>query len=96
MIQPVTFLRKDHCTYCNSDKAIECFSTSNKQINYSFLLNKLESGQDIDDILKNTELSYMKCKNCGRRFRINWNIEKIPVPMYDDTFYNYFMSFYKK
>ena len=97
MIKPIEFVEKDYCINCNSEHAIQCFTTYNKIINYSSLLKRLGNNESLDNILGRAELAYMKCNKCKKEYKIQWNVEKnIPEPMFDDIFFNYFMSFYKK
>lgn len=93
----IEFERPDYCVECSTRKSIECYTIYDKPIGYTDLINRLRRNEDIDHILKNNQLSYMKCRKCGKVYIIFWNTENhIPEPLRSDIFYNDFMDNFKK
>lgn len=90
----IQFKRHDNCINCNSDRSIELYDVYNKPVNYSYFLDNI-SRIDIDCFNKR-ELSYMKCKKCGKIYNINW-VNGIPEPLINkNTLFIFINNIFKK
>lgn len=97
VITPARFLRLDTCRNCLTPRSIELYNRYNKPIMYSSLIDRLEYGSKLDDLLKKNELSHFKCRRCGKVYDIFWNIDKgIPEPLSNENTMMYFLDHYKK
>ena len=84
--------RVDYCTQCHTPRAIECYDTNDKPLNYTHLLDYQEQGRKIE--LKDRMMMYMKCRYCGHVYCIDWQFDKdIPRPLH---LYNHMMDFIDK
>lgn len=82
MINVFSKIRPDKCMECNTERAIEIFDVFNKPVNYSYLLDLLESKDiDISEKFSNRQLSYMQCRRCGKVYCIDWRSRNYPVPV---------------
>lgn len=75
------FVKADfnYCPSCDSD-SIELYNADNHPIDYNKLLRFYNKGYDISNILNSVELSYFKCKNCGKKYIIDWRKDHFPKP----------------
>lgn len=85
------FYRYDHCINCDSKRAIEAFNTFNKPVQFSMLLDNIAN---LNKILDNVTLSHMKCRKCGKEYRIIWDENKIPRPLYVENKIDLFLNKY--
>ena len=77
-----SIIRPDKCMECNTERSIEIFDVFDKPINYSYLLDLLESKNiDVNERLNNRQLSYMQCRRCGKIYCIDWRNRNYPVPV---------------
>ena len=98
LIIPATIARQDTCVACRTNRAIECINRYGKvPIQYSMLLDRLDYGYNLDDLLKKNELSYFRCRRCGKIYDISWNIEKgIPEPLLNNSGLGHFLDNFNK
>lgn len=73
----------DYCPSCHSKYSIELYDVYNNPMNLTRLLNRNLLGE-----LDRKRLSYMKCKKCGKDFRINYASGGIQ-PLNTDINYDY-------
>lgn len=87
--------RPDTCFKCESKRSIECYDIYNNPLNYSLLLDKLETRPDKTDetlsILNKRELVIMRCKKCNKQYVIKWN-NGIPEPLRNFCFIEEFLD----
>ena len=77
-----SIIRADKCMECNTERSIEIFDIFDKPINYSYLLDLLDTKDiDINEKINNRQLSYMQCRRCGKVYCIDWRNRKYPVPV---------------
>ena len=75
-------IRPDKCMECNTERSIELFDIFDRPVNYSYLLDLIESKNiNIDEKFNNRQLSYMRCKRCGKVYCIDWRTKNYPVPV---------------
>lgn len=85
MIQFMTKIpRDDYCPNCNNERCVEIFDAANKPINYTVLLDKLESSKGKLKVdLSNKPIKQAMCLLCGKRYQIDWSDNlKIPRPFF--------------
>ncbi len=97
--QLIEFTRRDECPCCRTPRAIECYDIYNNPINYSYLLNEYEKDKEVLKRLNRKILSHMKCKSCGKTFKIYWDEDReIPIPLnklLSKVFFDKFLEIYK-
>lgn len=82
MIKIFSKIRADKCMECNSDRSIEMFDVFDRPVNYSYLLDLLETKNiDVNEKFNNRQLSYMQCRRCGKVYCIDWRNKDYPVPV---------------
>ena len=77
MIKGMQYEREDTCPICRAKRSLDLYDSYDKRIYFSNILdrNKL-------DKLHSKKLYYIKCCNCGTKFKINWSKPNhIPVPL---------------
>lgn len=81
----VRLKRNDSCPFCGNDRCIDIYDTRDKSINYTYLLDMLEKNPNFKADYSNSDLSYARCKTCGKIFMIDWTRSKtIPCPLIVD------------
>lgn len=93
LIKPFILERDDYCTNCRTQKTIELYNIYDKPMRYSNLLS-FANNINLDSVLDKTVLSYMKCKKCGKIYKICWKDHK-PAPMVCDPVFDDFMQNYR-
>lgn len=79
MEQVVKIVRmEDYCPSCDSKYSIELYDVYNNPLGLTRLLNR-----NIIDEADTKKLSYMKCKKCGKEYRIHYYNGKVR-PLYED------------
>lgn len=92
MIEPITWIRQDYCTHCNTDRVLECYDTGRVSINYSMLIDRLETTPElVMEKINKLDLMYIKCRNCGHVYMIDWRRE-FPTPLRTDIDVNVFVT----
>ena len=76
---------EDYCPSCQSKYSIEVYDVYNRPLGLTRLLNR-----NLLRELDNKRLSYMKCKKCGKDFRINY-VNGNLQPLNSDINYDYQM-----
>lgn len=93
MFKPITFEREDYCPHCNQEKSLLLYDYYGNMFNYPNILDN--KNYSIFEVSKNSKtFHYMKCKNCGKEFFIDWSQGKLPRPMFS-SFYRSFMRNFK-
>lgn len=83
MVKIMNIIRPDKCMECKTDRCIELYDIYDKPVNYTYLVDMYERGkrEDIIDRLDKRQLSYMKCKRCGKQYCIDWRDRSLPIPI---------------
>lgn len=93
MIRVINKIRPDKCMECNTDRCIELYDRNDKPVNYTYLIDMYEKGNiNILEKFDSRQLSYMRCKKCGKQYCIDWRNRDLPIPIrafwYLDNFLN--------
>jgi hypothetical protein len=84
-IKAVAFCRPDYCNKCNTERAIECYDVYSRPINYTLIMDYVEKGKIVTDIIDKRELSHMECKKCKTQYNLDWTkAPGYPVPLLDN------------
>jgi len=87
LIKLCTFNDKDYCPYCHTKHSIELYDIFNKSLNYRNILHL----SNIESIIDVKQLSYFKCKNCNKEYKIEWDNGR-PYPLTYNLNINYFLK----
>lgn len=85
MIKPFIFGRPDVCPSCKKERSVEAYDHNDVPL-------KLSLAMDMNKDVRTWDISYLKCKNCGKEFFPNWE-RGFPYPMSDENF-THFMNGY--
>lgn len=90
MIRGVTYDREDTCPDCRRKRSLDLFDRNNRPAYFPMLLDRNEINR-----LYSRPFYYMKCKSCGKEFRIDWGCEenKIPVPLTEEKLENFLQDY---
>lgn len=89
MIKGVNYDREDTCPNCKRKRSLELYDKNNRPGYFSIILDKNEL-----DRLHCKQFYYLKCKLCGKEYRIDWSQEnRIPVPLLGNKL-KYFLEDY--
>lgn len=94
MIKIMNTIRPDKCMECNTDRCIELYDIYDKPVNYTYLVDMYERGnnQNIIEKFDNRQLSYMKCKRCGKQYCIDWRNRTLPIPIRAFWYLDHFLN----
>ena len=81
-MEPIKIMPPTYCRICGK-YSIDLYNVYNSPIGYNNILNRNTKSNILKALDNNKSLSYMKCKNCGKVFYIDWT-QKIPRPLYDE------------
>lgn len=81
------FDRADICPICRSERSIEAYLRNGKEVHLSLAI-------DMNKDISSYDITYLKCKSCGREFFPAW-LNGYPTPM-TDAMINHFMASYKE
>ena len=90
MNNPLVYDRLDKCPSCNEDRVLEIYDKFNRPVNFS----KYVDSDNLSELLENRhDLRYMKCKKCGKSYKISY-LNGVILPLSDSSM-NTFMIGYK-
>lgn len=93
--EPILFFPYNYCMNCKMN-SIEVYSWHNYAQRYEKILNQYKlSGKAPSDLLDKYGIYTMRCKNCGKEYKMVWE-NGIPRPIIDNFDTNLFMERFKE
>jgi len=95
MIDPVIVYPWNYCHNCKT-QSIELYSWHNYPQKYQKIIDLYNLSHTVSDNLNKYSIYTMRCSRCGREYKIYWDENGFPKPIYGnfitDFFYNKFKS----
>lgn len=86
----VNIYPEDYCMDCNSEHSLMIYDIFNRPTSMLNIIND-------PSILSKKEFVFIKCKNCGKEYNIDWSSDtRVPRPLLSNIHLNQFLHDFKQ